>query len=253
LVDIHSHILPGIDDGAATIEQSLDMLRLAAAKGTTDIVATPHANSEFQFDPQLVGELFTELSQQSADFITIHRGCDFHLNFDNLMDCLDHPKKYTINEGRYLMVELPDLVSLPSMRTALNRLLDARIVPIITHPERNPSVQAKLKEMEGWVHDGCLLQVTAQSYSGRFGNTAQKSAESLTNANMVHFVASDAHDTEDRPPDLSSAYRFIAERWGGDMANMLLLDNPAAVIHNQPIFFVPPKPSKKSSLFSFWK
>ena len=253
MIDIHSHILPGIDDGAATIEQSLEMVKLAAAKGTTDIVATPHANSQYQFDPELAEQLLGELTELSRGIITIHRGCDFHLNFDNLMDCLQNPQKYTVNQGRYLMVELPDLVSLPSMRTALNRLLDARIVPIITHPERNPSVQAKLQDMEGWIRDGCLLQVTAQSFSSRFGNTAQRSAESLMNSNMVHFVASDAHDTQDRPPDLSGAYKLISDKWGEDQANAVFLDNPSAVIYNQPIFFAPPKPAKKSSLFSFWK
>lgn len=253
MVDIHSHILPGIDDGATDYEQSLEMIRLAAAKGTTDIVATPHANSQYQFDVEVIERLLGELREKSENIITIHRGCDFHLNFDNLMDCLKDSRKYTINGGRYLMVELPDLVSLPSMRTALSRLLDARIVPIITHPERNPSVQARLKDMESWVRDGCLLQVTAQSYTGRFGNTAQRSAESLMNSNMVHFVASDAHDAEDRPPDLSGAYQLICDRWGRDQANAVFLDNPTAAIYNQPIFFAPPKPAKKSSFFSFWK
>jgi protein-tyrosine phosphatase len=253
LVDIHSHILPGIDDGAETIEESLQMLQLAAASGTTDIVATPHANSTYVFDPAERDRLLDELSFQVNGVIKLHRACDFHLSFDNLMDALEKPTKYTVNGGRYLMVELPDMVSLTAMRTAVNRLLDARITPVVTHPERNPSVQAQLKVLDEWVRDGCLFQVTAQSLTGRFGATAQRTAETLMNGDLVHFIASDAHDCKDRPPDLSAAYKVVANRWGVERAETLFMQNPSAVIWDEAIFAPMPKPAKKSSFFAFWK
>lgn len=251
LVDIHSHFLPGIDDGATTIEESLGMLRMAAAAGTTDIVATPHANSNYVFDPAARDRLVAELSEQTNGAIKLHRGCDFHLSFENLMDALESPTKYTINGGRYLMVELPDMVSLPAMRTAVNRLLDARMTPIITHPERNPSIQNELKVLDEWVRDGCLLQVTGQSLTGRFGSTAQRTAETLLQANLVHFIASDAHDCSDRPPDLSAPFRVVENRWGVERAEALFVENPSAVIWDEMIFAQPPK-TKKFSL-AFWK
>jgi protein-tyrosine phosphatase len=253
LVDIHSHFLPGIDDGAQTMEQSLEMLKLAAAAGTTDIVATPHANSQYVFNVSAVEQLLAELSAASNGLITLHRGCDFHLNFDNLIEALEYPTKYTINHGRYLMVELPELFALPAVRTALLRLLDVGVIPIITHPERNYSLQSAVKALAGWVRDGCLLQITAHSLLGRFGPAAQRASEMLLNARLVHFVASDAHDCIDRPPDLSAACQLVRSRWGADQANALFIHNPAATLSGEPVLFPPAQSSKKSSFFAFWK
>jgi len=103
LVDIHSHILPGLDDGAQTLDETLAMLRLAAENGTTDIVATPHANSSYAYHSEVVEQLIAEVAAAAGDLIRLHRGCDFHLNFDNLSSALEYPQQYTINAGRYLM------------------------------------------------------------------------------------------------------------------------------------------------------
>jgi protein-tyrosine phosphatase len=254
LVDIHSHILPGLDDGARTLDESLAMLTLAAETGTTDIVATPHANSAYAYDDAIVDRLIVEVSQEAGSSIRIHRGCDFHLNFDNLSSALQNPAPFTINSGRYLMVELPDFPSLPVMRTVLQRLVTIHVVPVITHPERNGPVCANLSELENWVRDGCLLQITAQSLLGRFGQTAKRVSETLMNSELVHFVASDAHDCHDRPPNLAPAYELVAQRWGPERADVLFTDHPTAVITNEQIFVTAPKvPLKRTSRFSFWK
>jgi protein-tyrosine phosphatase len=253
LVDIHSHILPGIDDGAQTIEESLEMLKLAAAAGTTDIVATPHANSQYVFNVSTVERLLAQLSANAGGLITLHRGCDFHLNFENLIEALEYPGKYTINNSRYLMVELPELFSLPAVRSALLRLRDVGLTPVITHPERNQSLTSHLKDLEGWVLDGCLLQITAQSLLGRFGPAAQRTSESLLTARLAHFVASDAHDCIDRPPDLSAAYQLVRSRWGAGQADALFIHNPAATLVDEPVISSPAQSSKKLSFFAFWK
>ncbi len=253
MVDIHSHILPGIDDGAKTLDESLAMLELAAASGTTDIVATPHANSSYPYDEDATDKLIAQLSSQSTASIKIHRGCDFHLNFDNLSNALKNSSRFTVNGGRYLMVELPDLASLPVMRTVLDRLLAVRVVPIVTHPERNSPLCANLPELQTWVRDGCLLQVTALSFTGRFGQTALRTTETLMNSGMVHFVASDAHDCIDRSPNLSPAYQHVTQHWGRETADALFVDNPMAVVMDEPIFVSAPRPPKKSSRFQFWK
>ncbi len=253
MVDIHSHILPGLDDGAQTIDETLAMLRLAAENGTTDIVATPHANSSYVYNEQVADELVAQLNESAGSLIRIHRGCDFHLNFDNLSNALEYPSQFTINSGRYLMVELPDLASLPVMRTVLGRLLGIRIVPIVTHPERNAPLCANLDELHSWVRDGCLMQVTALSFFGRFGHTAQRVAETLMNSGSVHFVASDAHDVLDRSPNLAPAYRYVSQNWGQGAADALFYDNPTAVIMDEPIFPAAPRPPAKKSRFAFWK
>lgn len=251
MVDIHSHILPGLDDGAQTMEDSLEMLRIAAASGTTDIVATPHANSEFAFDPKLVKSLCDDLGERARGLINIHSGCDFHVSFENLQDALQNPEKFTINHRRYLMVELPDMVALPPMRSAMQRLLNARISPIITHPERNPSLQGRLQDLHQWVQDGCLLQITGQSLLGRFGASAQRAADYLLSANLVHFIASDAHDTQDRTPDLSEPYRYISEHYGPARANLLFTENPAAALWGESTTLTAqPRPGRLSRFFA---
>ena len=110
VIDIHCHILHGMDDGAKTLEVSLAMLDAAAAGGTTDIVATPHADIEYEFRPELVRQRLVELKASTSSAIRIHSGCDFHLTFDNVTDALANPAKYTINHKRYLLVELSDMV-----------------------------------------------------------------------------------------------------------------------------------------------
>src|SRR6202167_5057617 len=108
MVDIHSHIVFGVDDGAKTIEDSLAMLALAADSGTTDIVATPHSDLRYQFDPDLVGQRIAEMQAAIGDRIRIHRGCDFHLHFDNIRNCEYDRARFTINGKRYLMVEFAE-------------------------------------------------------------------------------------------------------------------------------------------------
>ena len=144
MVDIHTHVLPGLDDGARTLEEGFEMVKLAAATGSTDLVATPHANAQFQFDEHRVGEAFRGLSALSTGVINLYRGCDCHLTLHNLQDALVRPTKYTINRSRYLLVELPDFLGPSVVWEQLKALIHARICPIITHPERNLTLQSNM-------------------------------------------------------------------------------------------------------------
>jgi protein-tyrosine phosphatase len=235
MIDIHSHVLPGLDDGASTLEQSFEMVKLAAANGTSDLVATPHSNAQFEFDEGRIEDAFRRLSAMSVGLINLYRGCDCHLTLQNLEDALAYPTKYTINRSRYLLVELPDFLGPSVVWQQLKALINARICPIITHPERNVSLQMDVKRLKQWVHDGCFVQVTAQSFLGRFGPVARRAVESLMDADVVHFVASDAHDCVDRPPDLSKAHERVCSRWGQARAASLFVANPSAVIADEPI------------------
>jgi len=187
------------------------MLRLAQAAGTTDIVATPHANPEYQFDPDRISEEIERLAQAAGPAPRIHRGCDFHLAYDNVQDAIAHPSKYTINHGCYLLVEFSDLLILQNIGEVFDRLLEAGMVPVITHPERNWLLQQRGEQLRSWVERGCLLQVTAASLLGRFGRRAKRFSDLLLQAGLVHFIASDAHDPEDRTPDMRGAYAPLVE------------------------------------------
>jgi len=253
MIDIHSHILPGMDDGPATLEECVAMVRLAAQTGTTDIVASPHASLEFSFDSARVDERIAELSAACGNAPRIYRGCDFHLTYDNIQDALAHPDTYTINRRNYLLVEFPDLLIARSSDEIFARMRGAGIIPVITHPERNWLLQQRLPQLERWVASGCCLQVTAQSLLGRFGRQARRYAWELLRRNLAHFVASDAHDPEDRTPRLDLAYQEIARKLGEAHAERVLVSNPRAALEGQALEWCPePEPPVRRRWYQFW-
>jgi protein-tyrosine phosphatase len=240
LVDIHSHILPGLDDGARTLEDSVAMLRLAAESGTTDIVATPHANPEFGFDPDTVAQKIAEVQSAAGPRPRIHCGCDFHLMVENIQDAVLNPAKYAINHRSYLLVEFSDMLIPATTREIFYRLQAAGLTPIITHPERNWLLHSRMDQLRAWVEDGALVQVTGQSLLGTFGRAAKSVAYDLMDRNLVHFIASDAHDTTYRPPMLDKAYAKVSKMWGRERAEMLFVISPGAVLEGDPVSAPPP-------------
>lgn len=252
MIDIHSHILPGLDDGAGSIEESLQMLRMAAAAGTTDIVATPHANSEFVFDPDRVAYEIAELQHSADDIPRIHCGCDFHLSPENIEDALRAPTKYAINHRNYLLVEFSERSIPKTTRQIFSAMQAAGIQPIITHPERNHRLQKRIDELESWVDLGCSLQVTAQALLGLFGSRARDFSHVLITRGLVHFLASDAHDPEHRTTVLQPAWDYVSEQFGAETAQRLLIDNPKAVLEGRPLVFTLPRARKKRWLSFFF-
>ncbi|MEZ5355892.1 MAG: CpsB/CapC family capsule biosynthesis tyrosine phosphatase [Bryobacteraceae bacterium] len=244
-----------MDDGARSFEESLAMVRMAAESGTTDIVATPHANLEYSFDPDLIGERILALEEAirtaGEPGPRIHRGCDFHLAYDNVQDAVAHPGKYTINHGRYLLVEFSNLAIFHTTTEIFDRLLNAGMVPVITHPERNPLLQQRLPQLRQWAEMGVLLQVTAGSLLGSFGSRAREFSETLLAENLVHCIASDAHDTERRTPRLDEAREWIEKRYNAALAQALTAGNPGAMIANEPLP-APCDPPKPKKWYRFW-
>jgi protein-tyrosine phosphatase len=233
MVDIHSHVLWGMDDGSPTIEVSLEMLRMAAEAGTTDIVAAPHSNGEFVYRPEMIDEQIRVLNEKTGTKPKIHRGCDLHLSYDNIMEALETPAKFSINGNRYLLVECSDLHIAGTMDRVLDQLLGVDLVPIVTHPERNPILQKEMSKLEKWVDLGCLVQVTALSVLGGFGKKAGAAAHKLLADGMVHVIASDAHDPVHRHPKLDEAFRAIGQQYGEGVAKLLFEENPGKIIRGQ--------------------
>ena len=255
MIDIHSHIIWGVDDGARNREDSIAMLRLAAETGTTDIVATPHCDPQYKFDPIIRDERIRELMDATGGIPRIHPGCDFRLSFENIRSGLQDPARYTINGLRYLMVEFEDVLIPPSAEEIFRRFLDRDICPVITHPERNPILQRSFDRLERWKQMGCLLQVTAQSLTDRFGKAAQESAWELLRKGLVHVIASDGHDTEHRPPRLDRAHEILAREMGADAADLLLVTNPSAILAGEPVWGTATKTiePRKKNRFAFWR
>jgi len=232
------------------------MCRVAAEDGVSHLVATPHSNYSYTFDPDLNRQLLYELQQKVGQRPKLLLGCDFHLSYDNIQICLQDSRDFTINHTSYLLVELPDQFIPDNLSRVYYDIQVAGLKPIITHPERNPLLQRKPDLLKHWVSVGCLVQVTAQSYTGGFGSRARKFSERLLDAGAVHFFASDAHDTKRRPPILSRCHQKVAEEKGKEIADLLLQNNPEAVINGRPL---PPQPdiaefqgkANKRSWFSF--
>lgn len=249
MVDIHSHILWGLDDGAETLEESIAMLKMAAESGTTDIVATPHANSQYRYEPEVIQQRIEEVSAGAGGKPRIHRGCDFHLSFENIQAAMEDPAKYAINGGNYLLVEFPN-GPLAGMQRVLTTLIDCGLIPIMTHPERQMQLRRIPDEFLEWIRMGCLVQVTAQSLLGRFGKHSEDSAWEMVRRGLAHFVASDAHDTQDRPPRLDLAFAALAERVGKSQAELLAIENPRAVLSGDRVTANLPKPKP---WYLWWK
>jgi protein-tyrosine phosphatase len=231
MVDIHHHLLPGLDDGSKSLDMSVEMARLAAADGITHIVCTPHANAQFHFDPAVNGARIEELRRRLADAnipITLGQGCDFHLSYDNVTDARANPARYTINGLSYLLVELPDYGPPPHIKETFYEFQLAGLTPILTHPERNQTLVNDPERMADWLRGGLLIQVTADSLTGHKGKPAQRMALELLERRWVHFLATDAHNTTSRPPRLREAHDLVAERFSPSYAHALCVSNPLA-------------------------
>lgn len=247
MIDIHCHILPGVDDGSDSLETSLQMAEMAIAEGVTHVIATPHANSEYPFIPELVRLRRDEIQDRLGERLTVATGCDFHLSYENLEALRGEPSRFTLNQKNYLLVEFANFSIPASLDQSLHQLHLLGLHPIITHPERNPLIRSQWERLWGWLHQGCFVQVTAQSITGGFGQRAQEAAELLLDSEAIHFVASDAHNVTSRPLLLRPAFEAIAERKGEEFARALLEENPRAALEGRPLPYLPEPAELKSS------
>lgn len=236
MVDIHHHLLPGLDDGSDALETSVTMARLAVAEGITHVVCTPHANGNYLYDPAVNATRTRELSARLADegiALTLGNGCDFHLSYENIQSAQHDPARYSINGMGYLLVEVPDYGIPHNLAETFYELQLAGLTPILTHPERNPTLQRDLPRMRDWMRGGVLVQVTADSVTGHKGKTAARMAEDLLDRRWVHFLATDAHNTTSRPPRMREAHDLVAKRCGAAYAQSLCSTNPLAVFEGR--------------------
>jgi len=235
MIDLHSHILYGVDDGARSLEQSIKMCHMAATDGTTHIVATPHSNSQYIFFPEKNKKKISELQSHVGDTPKILSGCDFHLSYENIQEALRNPVPFTINHKNYLLVEFDSYVIPQTIQQVFFELLSIGIIPVITHPERNQVIQRHPQLVFDWVNSGCLIQVTAQSLTGRFGSKARQFSRRLLEHNLVHVIASDAHNIDSRPPLLSQCFNIIKTEFGDTLVDELFRKHPQAILEGKDV------------------
>ena len=239
MVDIHSHILPEVDDGAKSWDVSVAMCHAAAADGITHMVATPHANDRYHYDREYLKGLVKHLQELIGKSPQLSLGCDFHLSYDNMQDVLANPARYAIADTRYMLVELSNY-SVPSQTTdCFLKLGDCGITAVITHPERNPILRENPQRVVEWAEQGVVIQVTGSALTGFWGERTRRAAQRLLEYQAVHVLATDAHDTEKRVAILSRAREAAAEICGDEIADALVDNNPRAIVSNEPLPYFP--------------
>jgi protein-tyrosine phosphatase len=232
MIDIHCHILPGVDDGARDWDTAVEMCSLARRDGITHIVATPHCNHQYKYVREAHQDRLGQLRERVRD-LDFTLGCDFHASYENIQSAAQHPDRYTIGTSPYLLVEFSDYQTPAQMSDLVFRLQSAGLRPIVTHPERNPVISQFPDFPAQLVDLGCLLQITADALTGAWGNSIKKTCESMLKKDLVSFIASDAHGTGRRKPSLSDARKAAARIVGQDGADQLVQSNPEAVVGSQ--------------------
>ncbi|HEX4038368.1 MAG TPA: CpsB/CapC family capsule biosynthesis tyrosine phosphatase [Acidobacteriaceae bacterium] len=235
MIDIHHHLLFDTDDGPADLDGAVAQAEAAAGDGITHIVCTPHANNMWEFNPTRNRERLAAIRDRIDGRLTLGLGCDFHLSPENIAEALEKPAKFTINQGRYLLVEFADFAISENIGDTFYEFALRGIRPIITHPERNPILQKRPERIAEWLRGNCLVQVTAGSLEGRFGKQPQAMAWGLLRRHWVHFIATDAHNLERRPPRLRAVCQAVAKRFGEETAHRLCVDNPRAAFDDRPL------------------
>jgi len=239
MIDVHCHILPGIDDGPESMDVSIEMAETAIADGITHVVATPHSSDEYYFDFARIRAISDDLQARIGNKLILATGCDFHLNPENLEALRANAAQFCINQHDYLLVEFNEYSIPPAMDQTLHEIQLLGLRPIITHPERNAILRAQSGRLAKWVRLGCFVQVTAGSLTGGFGPGSQKDAWRWMMDGMVHLVASDAHNTKGRPLRLGPARALVADQMGEETAQALFEGNPRAALDGRDLPYVP--------------
>jgi protein-tyrosine phosphatase len=233
IADVHCHCLPGIDDGPATLSDSLALCRRLAEDGVTSVAATPHQLGSYLGDNgaaeirERVAQLQAVLLREEIP-LELAAGGDVRID-ERLVSLLSEGEISTIADlGKHLLLELPHEWFVDPTAT-IGELASRGVQPILTHPERHRYLADKVDEIDRWIDAGVVVQVTAGSLLGDFGRSAQKLGWQLAEAGLVHLVASDAHDAVRRRPCLTPAVEELSARFGEPFARLVCGENPRRV------------------------
>jgi protein-tyrosine phosphatase len=254
VIDVHSHILPAIDDGARNMEEALEMARLATQDGIEFMVSTPHMFNGLSTNPapsEIAARVDALNEAIGADGVRVLPGNEVHLTHDIVEHAING--RFTkINQRNYMLVEFPQLTIPVGASELFQRLLAQDARPILVHPERNAQIQMNPSIVAKFVQSGILIQVTAMSVTGEFGPAAKSCADKLLRHDCVHFLATDAHRAKSRPPILSKGRAAAARMIGEERASALVEANPLAVIKGEPVNVRPPISFQSSAQPKRW-
>lgn len=243
MIDIHSHVLPKIDDGPNSWEDTLAMLRQGEADGITEVAITHHivSNMDYRREPEIIVK-FRELQERlpiEGINIKVHLGAEIYAQPD--MELFHTISTYNDNK-KYFLIEFP-MQGVPKF--AAEKFFDlimGGLVPIIAHPERNLGIIRNPHRAYEFVQRGALLQMNAGSILGRHGESVKDTAKLLLESNLIHFVGSDGHNTRGRPLKMRDAREAVAKGWGEERADLLFHKNPKRALRGEPITISEPLP-----------
>lgn len=244
MIDLHAHILPSLDDGSQNIKESLKMAGQALKDGITKMVATPHLfRGKYHYDDlSIIGEkleiLKESLAKEGID-VALYRGAEVHIAHNLIDEIKAHRKYLVVNGSSYLFVEFPSDHVFHGVKNLFFELMSEGLIPIIAHPERNTVFRRTPRVLYELVQMGALCQINSGSFYGHYGIRAAQAAENFLRLNLIHFLASDCHNTHTIKPFLSGAKEKIEESFGIEVSRALVKNNPEAVLRDEPIPFHP--------------
>jgi protein-tyrosine phosphatase len=239
MIDIHSHLLPGIDDGCQTLEESLALARFAVDNGITYSILTPHMHRDrYDNNIDIISDKFLILQKAlEIEKIPLQIGYAAEVRIGHeILDMIHNdqlPFLGCIGKLKYLLLEMPHSHIMPGSYNLIEWLLENHIIPVIAHPERNKELQKNYNKAHELINLGCLFQITSASISGKFGVLCQNSAHYLLKKHWVSFVATDAHNLKYRPPDLIQSKPFLIQMLGEKEADKLLSLNAWEIVKSQ--------------------
>lgn len=237
-IDIHSHILPGVDDGPADMGMSMEMLHMAARGGISQIILTPHnkpwhKNIDRTEISAEVDRLKERVREEALD-INLYAGSELYYR-NGLTEELDAGKAGTLADSHYVLVEFDPLADYDYIRNGAYALLMGGYYPIMAHVERYKNVCSKMDRAVELVRLGCFMQANAGSVMGKCGFGTRQLIKKMLKRHLLHFVATDAHDLAGRRPCLSECADYIGRRYGESSRKRLFYDNPMCVLHDEYI------------------
>lgn len=258
IVDIHSHILPNIDDGSKGIEMTLEMLKNAEENGTKEIVATPHYLLEYGeatiIEVKSLVETVNSVAENNGVDIKVYSGQEVYYNEHILEDYLEG-NIGTINDSRYMLIEFPMLAFDENILDILYELQVRNIIPIIAHPERYKPIRENPVIINKFIDAGYLFQINSGSIEGKFGESTRKISKLFLENNIYNFIGSDAHNIKNRNTGLLKSLEILNKEIKPKEKNNELIfeDSSKALLNNNEIKFYGEKIKVKKSIFSFLK